>query len=124
MKPETKGCLVIVALACLIVVFLAVVFANPKTTVRMRNDTSSSLFLECSGASPTVAPGDEVTIPMSVFNPFPCLVSERVVDPHGGLAQWTWGGCLNVNPLVPHATRLSQLISHSSLQRCLANAPR
>ena len=100
-------------------VFLVVVFADPVTTVRLTNDTSQSLFLSCIGADATVVPSHKVSMPISIFNPSPCLVSAEHVGTADG-----WFGCLHFNPLIDHETRLSQLITHTTLERCWATAPR
>ena len=114
----------VAAAAMIVLLFLVVVFADPKTTVQLTNDTPQTLSLGCNGASPTVAPDHKVSIPMSIFNPFPCLVSVDKSGKPGQAARWMWFGCLRLNPLIDHATRLSQLVSRISLERCWANAPR
>jgi hypothetical protein len=121
-EARAKGWLTVTGGAAFVLVLLVAIFADPKTTVRLTNDASQSLFVDCGGANPTVAPGHKVSIPMSIFNPFPCLVSEEDIGTANHAAKWF--GCLRFNPLVDHATLLSQVISHVTLERCWATAPR
>jgi len=101
---------------------LVSLFANPMTTVRLRNNTSMSLSQSCLGANPNVAPGREVTIPMGVLNPYPCQVYAAKVD--GARHIFEWVGCLHFDPLTDHESQISQAIAHVTFWQCIKSSPR
>ena len=112
--------LIIGATAILVMSALTTVFfVDPTITVHLKNDYPTRVSVSCQ-KSTDAQPGHELSIPISVFNPFPCWVYEgKSTDENP-----KYLGCLRFNPLVDHQALLSEVVSHLSEDHCWDTAPR
>ncbi len=104
------------AIAIAIVGGAVTLTTDPSQTVTLSNDHTYRILLSCEGGQPTVKPGKEVQVRVSILEPEPCFAYNDDLSTKNRAGPYV--GCLFIDPFKSHGNTVSSVLQEISTYRC------